>query len=268
MVWNWELEPDATSSETFMSRTKSVPDIDVEFARNFVDMLTSSVAKFSKGELMMCLFNSSIGITTESPLTREKDTLIGVIEHLYLINVLSRTPENLPILLQFKAPIFAIQIAKLATTKLNGIAHDSQAFYIWWDFLRTVLGNCFQIVANFTNPRFVWQRPNSDVDSTMQSIHTDAKQLVISVGLMKVVKDILKFFSCNTVSDTASKFSFQILVLNTIGGLTYHNATFQAALREFEILESIVDYLGWKKALQEYFSFIVIPHYLVSHKRT
>ena len=57
------------------------------------------------------------GLTQENPLNKDNDLSL-IIEHLYLMNMLSRISANLQILIQFKAPQFPIQIAKLATVKL------------------------------------------------------------------------------------------------------------------------------------------------------
>lgn len=79
----------------------------------------------------------------------------------------STSNHNLVNLMQYKALSVPIQIIKLATLKLlNYAGHDSTSFLMWWDRLSLILANCFQIVANFTNPvRIPTNRQNADQET-------------------------------------------------------------------------------------------------------
>ena len=99
------------------------------------------------------------------------------LEILHLVNLLSRTNHNnnLKLLLQFKVISYPIQIARLATQKL---VSDAQNFGFWWDHLRIVLANCYQIISNFTNPHFYWKQIQLH-PSDMDVIPTDLEEIFL-----------------------------------------------------------------------------------------
>jgi hypothetical protein len=187
--WNWEFESDASGSEAFLSKVRAIPNLEAHVAKSLIGQLTQYVVRLSKGTYCSCLHNQwFLGLTENDPSLNKDKELPTVIDFLYLINVLSRSAANIQLLMQSNILTYPIQIAKLASLKLNSIAYDPEAFYVWWDYLRVILANCFQIIANFTNPRFVWQRPSADIDPNLQALNIAAKQSVVNLGVMKVLK--------------------------------------------------------------------------------
>jgi hypothetical protein len=115
------------------------------------------------------------------------------LEILHLVNLLSRTNHNnnLRFFLQFKVVSYPIQIARLATQKLLS---DEQNFLFWWEHLRVVLANCFQIIGNFTNPHFFWKQfqlhPGDmhHIPSELEELFVESKNMVIKLGFMKTLR--------------------------------------------------------------------------------
>ena len=59
--------------------------------------------------------------------------------------------------------------------------------------------------------------------------------------------DNLKLLQNLKSLDVPNKFSYQILVLNTLGGLIYNHTATQSSLKESEIFECLFEIIGWKK---------------------
>ena len=180
--WNPEFEIEFQNSDSYISKTRSIPDIDADATRIIASLANKYIVKLSTI------------LTEDSPHDHD------VIDYLYLLNVVTRNPNNAQQFMGQKALNCPVQIAKLCSLKLTAISEDSQLFYVWWDYLKLLLVNCCHIVANFSNPRFFWRGGEVDSATSTNPMYNDAKALMVSLGFMKILKG--RKFSENSITNS------------------------------------------------------------------
>jgi hypothetical protein len=88
----------------------------------------------------------------------------------------------------------------------------------------------------------------------------ESKNMVIKLGFMKTLRgnifegvlmelswDNLKLLHGLENVDILNKFAYQVLVLNTLGGIVFGHLPAKQSLKESEIFECLRDSIGWKK---------------------
>eukprot|EP01119_Soliformovum_irregulare_P006368 TRINITY_DN1829_c0_g1_i4.p1 TRINITY_DN1829_c0_g1~~TRINITY_DN1829_c0_g1_i4.p1 ORF type:complete len:2863 (-),score=933.99 TRINITY_DN1829_c0_g1_i4:39-8627(-) len=228
--WNPEFDPDELQSAYHVMKAGLIPEVDESIIRAMVIELNRYMVRVSQ------VLVEEISDDKSSPMGHE---------YLYIINVLSRASnaKNIPVMMKFRVLTYPIQIAKLCSMKLlNLYIQKSPILAKWWMFLRVIIGHCLQIVCNFTSPSHLWKRDMSATDEMEQ-----AKSLALSIGVMKFFRDLLTSIDTDVLTPSV-KYPFQMLLLNTVGGILQGYPPAQADFKEFEVLDLLVSYLGWRNS--------------------
>ncbi|GAM17220.1 hypothetical protein SAMD00019534_003950 [Acytostelium subglobosum LB1] len=138
--WSKDLQPDSHDMKLVAIKIKATPQIDLPSLQ------------FVATQLCTFVLNLSVALTDDN---------VAIPEGLYLIvliNILSRAPHNLQIILQENALTHPFQAARLATLKLSSFKDPlAPVFVKWWPYLKVLLGNFCQIVSNIAHDRIGWQ---------------------------------------------------------------------------------------------------------------
>eukprot|EP01132_Coremiostelium_polycephalum_P009076 gene9076-11116_t len=137
--WNKELQPDSLEMRIIAVKIKSTPILDLISTQFIVHQLCSFVLCLSKA------------------LTDDTLAIPDGLHYIYLINILSRAPQNIQILLQENALAHPFQAARLAAYKLSSFKDETNPSFIkWWPYLKVLLANCCQIASNFIEELILW----------------------------------------------------------------------------------------------------------------
>lgn len=130
---------------------------------------------------------------SEANLTEDQKKMTNNVTLLLaFLNILSKHPSNLEFLNSSRILSHVLQILKLVSLKLNSImshlhphellasVNHNDAFQIWWDNLKVILGYCIQILANFCG----------DCTSNLK-VAIDFKVALVKLGLPRIFKGLL-----------------------------------------------------------------------------